>query len=486
MGRDPIRSLQWGKGGRPATSNKLGAPNPKEGGDGDIQIRQTKFGPKLFAKLGGDWNNTFLSTETDVLSIRNNKGQKTISLNADGTASFGSSIAVGSNLNIAGFKSRIDFSDDATDTSGAGRGNIFIGNSNVGTTLTDHANSSENICIGTNTLNDAQYSRYNIFVGYEAGQNFGDGEASATAALFGNVAIGRRALQCGSSAKGNYNVAVGFGALESFVGTVGRNVCVGYFTGKSLSGSYNTLIGDDAGYNGGSENLISGTHNICIGVSARTNANDDIDAISIGQDAKAADSAIAIGKETEATYIGNTAIGRASEATHNHSHCWGDGVVSNANIRMFVGDAVGVSYYLDVATTGNSWTGISDVRAKRNIRNTDLGLSFINLLRPVKYQDKNICDFPDEIRKNKPSERPPDNDKMLDGLIAQEVKTALDTLGTTFTGWDQADSWEGFPEDSGAQGLGYARFVIPLIKAVQELSAKLDTMQQEINNLKTE
>ena len=75
---------------------------------------------------------------------------------------------------------------------------------------------------------------------------------------------------------------------------------------------------------------------------------------------------------------------------------------------------------------------------------------------------------------------------MLDGLIAQEVKTALDTLGTTFTGWDQADSWEGFPEDSGAQGLGYARFVIPLIKAVQELSAKLDTMQQEINNLKTE
>ena len=70
---------------------------------------------------------------------------------------------------------------------------------------------------------------------------------------------------------------------------------------------------------------------------------------------------------------------------------------------MFVGDAVGVSYYLDVATTGNSWTGISDVRAKRNIRNTDLGLSFINFLRPVKYQDKNICDFPDEILKNKPS-----------------------------------------------------------------------------------
>ena len=34
------------------------------------------------------------------------------------------------------------------------------------------------------------------------------------------------------------------------------------------------------------------------------------------------------------------------------------------------------------------------------------------------------------------------------------------------------------------QRLQYAKFVLPLTKAVQELSAKLDTIQTEINTLK--
>ena len=49
------------------TSNKLGIPNRREGSDGDIQIRQTNLGSKLFGKLGGSWYSTFLSSEDEII-----------------------------------------------------------------------------------------------------------------------------------------------------------------------------------------------------------------------------------------------------------------------------------------------------------------------------------------------------------------------------------------------------------------------------------
>ena len=61
MGKDKTRSLEWGSANRPITSNKLGTPNPSEGGDGDIQIRQTSLGAKVFGKIGGRWHDSPLS-----------------------------------------------------------------------------------------------------------------------------------------------------------------------------------------------------------------------------------------------------------------------------------------------------------------------------------------------------------------------------------------------------------------------------------------
>ncbi len=55
--------MTWGVPRRPKISNKLGIPNPSEGSDGDIQVRQTNLGAKLFGKIGGRWNSTFLSNE---------------------------------------------------------------------------------------------------------------------------------------------------------------------------------------------------------------------------------------------------------------------------------------------------------------------------------------------------------------------------------------------------------------------------------------
>ena len=70
-------------------------------------------------------------------------------------------------------------------------------------------------------------------------------------------------------------------------------------------------------------------------------------------------------------------------------------------------------------------------------------------------------------------------DVVMHGLIAQEVKAALDTADVdTFKGWGQ--------DSDGVQNISREMFVIPLIKAVQELSVTVETLQAEIELLKGE
>ena len=52
-------------------------------------------------------------------------------------------------------------------------------------------------------------------------------------------------------------------------------------------------------------------------------------------------------------------------------------------------------------------------------------------------------------------------DAIMHGLVAQEVKAALDTAGvSTFGGWGE--------QNDGTQTISREMFVIPLIKAVNE------------------
>ena len=62
------------------------------------------------------------------------------------------------------------------------------------------------------------------------------------------------------------------------------------------------------------------------------------------------------------------------------------------------------------------------------------------------------------------------------GLIAQEVKEAMDKHGITdFNGWTVDTTHK---DDK--QGISYEMFVIPLLKAVQELSAKVAELEAKI------
>ena len=65
--------------------------------------------------------------------------------------------------------------------------------------------------------------------------------------------------------------------------------------------------------------------------------------------------------------------------------------------------------------------------------------------------------------------------KLIHGFVAQEVKEALDKTGVdTFQGWSVGPD--------GRQRVSFEAFVLPLIKAVQELSEKVNQLECKCKN----
>ena len=83
--------------------------------------------------------------------------------------------------------------------------------------------------------------------------------------------------------------------------------------------------------------------------------------------------------------------------------------------------------------------------------------------------------LPEELKTNWTEGNEKDLDVTMHGLVAQEVKTAIDTHGdTTFGGW-QLDKTDGITQRTKKN-----MFIMPLVKAVQELSAKVETLEAKV------
>ena len=235
--------------------------------------------------------------------------------------------------------------------------------------------------------------------------------------------MGDSALETCTS--GTLNTAVGEDALKSTTGTA--NTGLGANAGESITtGSSNTCIGENAG-----DAIQSGSNNICIGSGADT-AHDAAISITMG-------------------------IGITGQGDH-----FKFGKASNVVSNQFTSDA--------------SFSRSSDERIKQDINDDSLGLSFINDLRTVTYRWKPSYEIPKDFNDyNETNQK--DTEVVMHGMLAQEVKQALDKEGVnTFGGWSE--------DDDGMQNISREMFVIPLIKAVQQLSEKCDSLQNEINELK--
>ena len=64
------------------------------------------------------------------------------------------------------------------------------------------------------------------------------------------------------------------------------------------------------------------------------------------------------------------------------------------------------------------------------------------------------------------------------GFVAQEVEAAARKVGYDFNGVHVP------VDDNDNYSVAYSQFVVPLVKAVQELSAKVDQLEKEIEGLK--
>ena len=107
------------------------------------------------------------------------------------------------------------------------------------------------------------------------------------------------------------------------------------------------------------------------------------------------------------------------------------------------------------ATNGTIQT--SDKNEKENILTSDLGLDFINKLKPISFKFKNKT-------------------RTHYGLIAQDIETVITDLGKTTTQFAPLIK-ETIQDGTERYGLRYTELIAPLIKAVQDLSAKVAALE---------
>jgi len=333
----------------------------------------------------------------------------------------------------------------------------------------------ENLAIGQTVLRDMTSGTRNIGIGINVMTNLVN---SAN-----NIGIGVRALQrlSGSWGLGNNNLAIGYESLR-YTQEGRDNTAFGTYTlrgnaAHSNTFTYNTAIGSLAG-----QDLISGSGNVFIGYEAGENLTQGNSNVFLGFRA-AENMTLSNGN----TYLGSDTVPSNVSAGIYNETAIGAQTVGQGNNTVQIGSTT-------VGQIGGAvtFTIVSDVRIKRNIQSGSLGLDFINKLNPVVFQKINPAEYPEEILEHRYTERtkwdtetsssiiiPPDppqptDESWYDGLIAQEVSQSLSELELT------SDIWQEMGHNK-KQGIKYGALTVPLIKAVQELSAKVTALEAQIS-----
>lgn len=293
--------------------------------------------------------------------------------------------------------------------------NVWLGHNLFGNNL--EVNTSSTVIIGANAFEDGleESIQYGVYIGRQIG-----GETLADETSRYNVHIGYRAS--GNKVKGGNNVCIGTNSGQDINAVSEYNVMVGNAAGLEFtSGDYNTFLGYQSGP---ANNAASGgDNNTCIGNGAQ---------------------------------ISGTAVSNEI-------------VLGNASVTV-------------LRCQQNSISALSDERDKKDIEDSDYGLDLVNSLKPRKfvwdpreidYVDVKIEETEDEEGNrviNETREKTkikPATDGMKDiGFIAQELQAVDDDFLRLV--------YDANPDKLEAS---YGRLVPVLVKAVQELSAKVTALE---------
>ena len=271
------------------------------------------------------------------------------------------------------------------------------------------------------------------------------------------INISGSAASASSLAAGTYgiNITGSAGSITNGVYTVGNQTIGGikYFSERVLLSNDGFMFGN-AGEGGADTGIYWGGDGV---MNVRCNAQ-------------------VIGQFTNSGYTGNiTGTAAASYAVYSPYYAINGIGAGFGTYNAFVPNTP-----VNLGSSSNKWNQVwaqdgviqtSDANEKNTIQNSDLGLNFIQSLTPRSFKfnyGSNSFTEDHELIKN-PGVR------THYGLIAQEVETALN--GKDFAGLIK-------DVETGGYGLRYDEFISPLIKAVQELSAKVDSLTSELNALK--
>jgi hypothetical protein len=405
-------------------------------------------------------------------------------------------------------------------TTTTGSSNILIGNDNTteGATsaTTDAVGIGTGVLVGTGDTavgyqalhtTPADDNLDNTAIGYQA-----MGTGTLTAAAAGNTAIGYQALTANTSGldnfaaglhalkantSGQYNTAIGAGALAA--NTIGtNNTAIGNASANGVlyvlsSGSNNTAIGGGGGASnngplgsvttgsgntaiGGAalQGLTSGSDNTAVGelalYSATGSPNDAIgyealksvstgtDNVALGYEAGFVGTAITTG--TDNTFIGYEA--QSNGAAYTNGTALGYQAILTASNTITLGNSAITAIHAQVQTI----TALSDRRHKKDITDSDLGLDFIEKLRPVYYRFNN------------------GDETLRYGFIAQDVEQALpkslqDLVENSEPGHALALIERGRDKDH-TYSMGYGDLFSPIVKSIQQQQQQIEADNKEI------
>ncbi|MEO7312697.1 MAG: tail fiber domain-containing protein [Chitinophagaceae bacterium] len=360
--------------------------------------------------------------------------------------------------------------DSAGFTLTTGTDNIFLG-SDAGKGVTI---ASQNIAIGSKVLGTDGAGSNNIGIGFRSLESefASDNIAIGTLALNKSI-VGTNSIAVGSNALTNftgtaYAMALGVDALSALT-TGNENIAYGYRAGYTLTTQLqNTLLGNFALGNIQAANAAN--YNTMVGHNAGGVMNGGSNNTAVGWGAGA--TVITSGNSTYIGYNADVAVG---VTTLTNASAFGYATTVSANNQIRVGNAA-------VSSIGGQtgWTTVSDERVKMNVQENVPGLDFITKLRPVTYNYN--LPMIDQIIKPKIStdiSNTSNTTTRFSGFLAQEVLRTATEAGYDFSGVDKPQN------DRSMYGLRYAEFVVPLVKAVQELNAIVASQQIKINELET-
>ena len=394
--------------------------------------------------------------------------------------SAGANITTGSSNTLIG-----DVAGDALTT---GNNNVTLGYSSLSAeTAGDRSVAIGNFAlqVQNNTINT---DAYNTAVGYAAGASVSTGvqntilgglAGDALTTGMNNVALGYNAL--GAEVGNSANVAIGTHALEDQTSASGSayNTAVGHAAGRNITtGTKNTILGGLAG-----DAMNTAVDNVALGYKALSADQGGARSTAIGSNALASqvvassgnmyNTALGFGAgqsvtgASQNTFIGALAGGSATSGTNNTVI---GALAEKSAITAANEITLGNSSIATLRCQVTSITALSDERDKTSIEDLPYGLDFVNSLQPKKF----VWDHRAETRVETDEEG---NETQVEfyssnkgkkdiGFIAQELQS-VDNEFTQLV-------YNSNPEKLQAT---YGRLVPVLVKAIQDLSAKVTALE---------